>query len=172
MATRQSFETSFFWTETDHRGYFSHFILLALNPCLHMKVTDSWFRGYLLELYFIFILLDSFITWFIHSFIHFILLDSFIHSFIHSCILLGPHLQHKDVPRPGVESELQLPAYITATATWDLSRVCDLNHSSWQCQILNPLNEARDQTLNLMDISWATTLSHNRKSYLFICLFI
>ena len=29
------------------------------------------------------------------------------------------------------------------------SRVCDLHHSSWQYQILNPLSEARDQTLNL-----------------------
>ena len=25
---------------------------------------------------------------------------------------LGPHLQHMEVPRPGVESELQLPAYM------------------------------------------------------------
>ena len=33
---------------------------------------------------------------------------------------LGPHLRHVDVPRLGVESELQLPAYTTATATLDL----------------------------------------------------
>ena len=32
---------------------------------------------------------------------------------------LGPDLQHIDVPRPGVKLELQLPAYITATATRD-----------------------------------------------------
>ena len=30
---------------------------------------------------------------------------------------LGPHLQHMEVSRLGVESELQLPAYTTATAT-------------------------------------------------------
>ena len=30
---------------------------------------------------------------------------------------LGPHLQHMEVPRLGVELELQLPAYTTATAT-------------------------------------------------------
>ena len=30
-----------------------------------------------------------------------------------------------EVPRLGVESELQLPAYTTATATQDLSRACD-----------------------------------------------
>ena len=31
---------------------------------------------------------------------------------------LGPHLQYTEVPRLGVESELQLPAYTTGTATW------------------------------------------------------
>ena len=30
----------------------------------------------------------------------------------------------------------------------DLSNICDLYHGSWQCQILNPLSEARDQTLS------------------------
>ena len=38
----------------------------------------------------------------------------------------------------------------TATATPDLSHICDLHHSSWQRQILNPLRKARDQTRNLM----------------------
>ena len=28
-------------------------------------------------------------------------------------------------------------AYATGTATWDLSRVCDLHHNSWQCWILD-----------------------------------
>ena len=47
-------------------------------------------------------------------------------------------------------------------ATPDLSHVCYLHHSSWQCQILNPLNEARDRTCVLMDVSqicfcWAMT---------------
>ena len=46
--------------------------------------------------------------------------------------------------------ELQLLAYTTATAMQDPSRVCDLHHSSQQCWILNPVNEARDQTHNLM----------------------
>ena len=55
-----------------------------------------------------------------------------------------------ELPRLGVESELQLPAYTTATATQDLSHVCHLHHSSWQLQILNPLSEARDQTRNLV----------------------
>ena len=57
------------------------------------------------------------------------------------------------VPCLGVESELRLPAYTTATATWDPSSICDLYHSSQQCGILNPLNKARDQSHILMDIS-------------------
>ena len=36
-------------------------------------------------------------------------------------VFLGPHPQHMEVPRLGVESELQLPAYTTATATPDPS---------------------------------------------------
>ena len=63
---------------------------------------------------------------------------------------LGLHPWHMEVPRLGVQSELQLPAYTIATATWEPSRIRDLYHRSWQCWILNPLSEARDQTLNLM----------------------
>ena len=58
-----------------------------------------------------------------------------------------------EAPRLGVESELQLRAHTTATATWDLSHVCDLHHSLRQQQlkwILNPLIEARDRTHVLM----------------------
>jgi len=68
------------------------------------------------------------------------------------CLLpfLGLHLQHMEVPRLGVQSELQLLAYATATAMPDLSCVCKLHHSSWQSRILNPLSEARDRTCNLM----------------------
>ena len=51
-------------------------------------------------------------------------------------------------------SELQLPACDTATATSDLSLVCDLHHSSQQHHILNPLSEARDWAHNLMVPSW------------------
>ena len=61
---------------------------------------------------------------------------------------LGPHLGHMEVPRLVVQLELQLLAYTTATATLDLSQVCDLHHSSWQHQIFNPLREAWDRTHN------------------------
>ena len=59
-------------------------------------------------------------------------------------VLLGLHSWHTEVPRLGVQLELQLPAYTTATATWDPSQVCKLHHSSWQRQIPNPLSEAGD----------------------------
>ena len=65
-------------------------------------------------------------------------------------VFLGPHLQYMDVPRLRVESELLPPAYTTATAMPDPSRVCDLHHSSQQLWILHPLSEARDQTCNLI----------------------
>ena len=40
-------------------------------------------------------------------------------------VFLGLHLQHMDVPRTGVEWELQRPAYTIATVTRDLSPVFD-----------------------------------------------
>ena len=64
---------------------------------------------------------------------------------------LGPHLRHVEVPRLGVKSELQLPAYTRATATLDPSCVCDPQGNLWQHEILNPLIEARDRTRILMD---------------------
>ena len=69
-------------------------------------------------------------------------------------VFLGPHPRHMEVPRLGVKVELQPPAYTTATATPDLSCVCDLHHSSQQRQILNPLSEAREGTRILMVKSW------------------
>ena len=63
-------------------------------------------------------------------------------------------MQHMDVPRLGVKSELQLLAYATATTMLDLSLIFDLHHSSQQRWIVNPLNKARDRTLVLMDTSW------------------
>ena len=55
-------------------------------------------------------------------------------------------VQHREVPRLGVKSELQLPAYTTDTATPGSSCVCNLHHNSPQRWILNPLSKARDRT--------------------------
>ena len=49
-----------------------------------------------------------------------------------------------EVPRLGVQLELELPAYTRATATRDPSCVCDLHHSIRQHRILNQLSKARD----------------------------
>ena len=73
---------------------------------------------------------------------------------------LGPHSRHMEAPRLGVELELQLLAYTTAIP--DRNCVCDIYHSSHQCQIINPLSEARDRACILMDASqirfpWAPT---------------
>ena len=64
---------------------------------------------------------------------------------------LEPHPQYMEVPELEVELELQLPAYATAIATQNLSHVCELYHSSLQCQILYPLSKARDWTWILMN---------------------
>lgn len=90
---------------------------------------------------------------------------SFLILFLFFCFL-GPHSQHMEVPRLGVQSELQPLAYATATATPDPSHICDPHHRSQQHQILNPLSKARDPTRVLMDTSrilfhCATTGTHH-----------
>ena len=92
---------------------------------------------------------------FIYIYMFFILVEGYYYTlFPFLCVFLfraapaaygGPTL--------GVESELQLPAYTTTTATLDLSCFCSLHHSSRQRWILNPLGEARDRTHVLMDAS-------------------
>ena len=60
-------------------------------------------------------------------------------------------LQHTKVPRLGVKSELQLPAYTTATQ--NSSCILDLYHISGQRQIPDSLSKARDQIRVLTDLS-------------------
>ena len=74
------------------------------------------------------------------------------YTYLFFCFL-GPYLCHMEVPRLRVESELQLLACTTATATWDPSCVCHLHYSSRPRSILNPLSEARDRTHIPMDTS-------------------
>ena len=89
-------------------------------------------------------------------------------SMLNICIIPLPsklNLWHTEVPRLGVKMELQLLAWATATATPDPSCICNLQHRSWQCWILNPLSKARDQTGIPMDTSGILNpLSHNGNS--------
>ena len=70
---------------------------------------------------------------------------------------LGPNLWHMKDPRLGIELELQLPGY-AAIVMQDPIHVCNLQHSSQQCQILNSLRKATDWTWALMDASWVCKL--------------
>ena len=67
-------------------------------------------------------------------------------TYIYIFSLSGPYLWHMKVPRLGVELELQLLAYTTAMVTVDLGHIYNLCCCLQQCQILNPLSEASDQT--------------------------
>ena len=60
--------------------------------------------------------------------------------FIFNFCFLGPHPWYMEVLRLGVNLELQLLAYASATATPDPSHVCTPHCSSWQCRIPDPLN--------------------------------
>ena len=48
-------------------------------------------------------------------------------------VFLRPHPWHREVPRLGVQLELQLPAYTTATATGDPSHICNLHNGNARC---------------------------------------
>ena len=80
----------------------------------------------------------------INLLIHIATLTEFIFFLSFVFWFLGPHPQHMEVPRLGAESELQLLAYVTATATRDPCHIYDLHHGSQQRQIPNLLREARD----------------------------
>ena len=74
--------------------------------------------------------------------------------------VLSLHLKHMEVSWLGDELELQLPAYATATSNEGPSLICNLNLSSQQSRILNPLSEAGDQTCILK----GTTQFHYRRA--------
>ena len=84
---------------------------------------------------------------------------------------LGLYLWYMEVPGLGVESELWLPAYATATEAWDLSCICGLHHSLQQCWILNPLSQRRGQTHILLDTShMLKPLNYNGNSLFLLLL--
>ena len=86
--------------------------------------------------------------------------------------LSGLHPWHMEVSRLGAESELQLPAYTTATVKPDLSHIFDLHHSSWQHQILNTLNGARDWSCNPHSDTSQVHYCRAKGEHLYFLLFI
>ena len=94
-------------------------------------------------------MLLKYIYYYIVFFLSFL---SFFLFFFFFCCFLGPHLRHMEVPRLGVESEPQLPAYATAIATSDPSCICQPTPTPKELQrwILNPLSKACVR----MDTSW------------------
>ena len=67
---------------------------------------------------------------------------------------LRPPMRHMEIPRVGVDLELYLHAYTTATEKMEPSHSWDPHCSSQQHCILNPLSMVRDWTCVLIDISW------------------
>ena len=64
--------------------------------------------------------------------------------------LITAALWHVKVPRIWVKWEMQLRPPPNHSNT-NPSLLCDLHRSLWQCQLLNPLSQARDQTCILRD---------------------
>ena len=95
-------------------------------------------------------LVCSGVFWVLGGFFFLVVVFFFLVLCVCVCFL-GLHLRHIEVPRLGVELELQLPAYTTATASPDPSHIYNLHHRSLQHRIPDPLNEARDWTHVLMD---------------------
>ena len=161
--THINFPQLFFSTLCDLFAFFSLFqiyfylidlILISIcfiNLGFNYLIILVWFSKYILILYFFLLFLSLFLFCFILLPFHLTLFTFFFFVFLP---FLGLLLQHMEVHRLGVESELQSLAYTTATATRDLSRVCKLHHSLWQRRILNPLSKARDWTHKLMVPSW------------------
>ena len=91
------------------------------------------------------------------------------HTHTHIYFFLQPAPVAYRSSRLGINSELQLLAYVTAIP----SCICDLSRSSWSCWILNPGREARDGTCVLMDTSRALNLlSHNGNILTRICFIL
>ena len=90
-------------------------------------------------------------------------------SFSLSFWFLGPFSWHMHVPRLGVKSELQLPAY--ATAVQDPSHVCNLHNSSQQSRIAwSPTHWARPGSNPHPHGYWLDLfpLCHRRNSLVFL----
>ena len=66
----------------------------------------------------------------------------------------GSHLWHVEVPRLGGGIRATAAGLHHSHSNATQLHFCDLHHSKWQHQTLNPLREDRDRTLILMHTSW------------------
>ena len=78
---------------------------------------------------------------------------------------LGPHLWHMEVPKRGVETELQLPTY--APSQQCRIRASSVTYTTAWGNAGSLLSDARDRTLILMDVF---SLSHNGNALEFLIL--
>jgi len=77
-----------------------------------------------------------------------------------------------EVPRLGVEVELQLLAYTTTTTMPDLSHICSLHTAHGNARSLTHCMGARDQTYILMDTSEILNqLGYDMNSFFFFFFF-
>ena len=140
------------------------FLLYLYFLCCTVFVVNKLYKTFQLIFY----------TVNINLFTHMYSLSEILFYFI-LFAFLGPHVRHMEILRPGVKSELQLPAYTIATATQNLSCICYLQHSSQQHWILNLLSKARNQTHIFMDTSWVHYRSVTKGTpeilFFHLCLF-
>ena len=132
------------------------FLLIKTNTCLpnqqKLKVPYILLVSMVkpvLTLWYDWSLKQSGLSWNMRITVSIKILPSMLFYFFYFFLLGAPPVAY-EVPRLGVKSELQLPGYATVIAMRDPSHVCDLHHSSQQCQILDLLSKPRDQTHNLM----------------------
>ena len=78
----------------------------------------------------------------------YLLISLFTYLFIYA--FEGLHLQHTEVPRLRIKSELWPPAYATAHSDSGSKWCLRPTPQFMAMGILNPLREARDRTCNLM----------------------
>ena len=82
-------------------------------------------------------------------------------------------VQHIEVPRLGVELELQLLAYPTATAMWDPSLISNLHHSLWNAGSLTHwarpgIKPASSWRLSQVRYCWGTTGTPHYSWYIYL----
>ena len=136
-------------TVTAFQKHLCHFpFLLAVNEGSSFSISSTLALSFC---YFFVITILVGLKWYLMLLVCVFLMASdvehlFMRLFAFFFFSLGLCPWHMEVPKLGVQSELQLPAYVTATAAPDPSQVFDLHHSSQQHRILNLLRPGIEPT--------------------------